>query len=62
MNPKDYVVEGDECGYVALIHDESGETVAEGGCNCCADNEVDLGMLIEAAEFDHQNRGEHPAK
>ncbi|MEU1071522.1 hypothetical protein ABZ404_02595 [Streptomyces sp. NPDC005878] len=55
-------MEGDECGYVALIHDESGETVAEGGCNCCADNEVDLGMLIEAAEFDHQNRGEHPAK
>ncbi|MFJ7901926.1 hypothetical protein ACIQ6V_15795 [Streptomyces sp. NPDC096198] len=57
MSYADYYVEGDECGYTALIHDPSGETVAEGGCTCCSENEVTLQMLIDSADL-HQEKSE----
>lgn len=58
MSYKDYYVEGDEYGCTALIHDPSGETVAEGGCTCCAGNEVTLQMLIDSADYDQKKREE----
>ncbi|MGK5626966.1 hypothetical protein [Streptomyces sp. URMC 123] len=58
MSYADYYVEGDECGYTALIHGPSGETVADGGCTCCLGNEATLQMLIDSADHDQKKRKE----
>ncbi|MEV8022534.1 hypothetical protein AB0O76_40830 [Streptomyces sp. NPDC086554] len=56
MSYEDYYVEGGEEGFTMLIHDPSGETVAEGGCLCCTGNEVTLQKLMDAADYDMKNR------
>ncbi|MFI6684940.1 hypothetical protein [Streptomyces sp. NPDC050485] len=51
MNPRIFTVEGQENGGVLLFKDGRDDPIAEGGCICCADNDVTLADLIRAAEI-----------